>query len=60
MRYCTCFKTGGPIQYLNKCLYVWFNLQGGRLTKLVEDRYASFNSPLGKLIEVIVAPLFTT
>jgi xylose isomerase len=26
-------------------------LEGGRLTKLVEDRYASFNSPLGKLIE---------
>jgi xylose isomerase len=25
--------------------------EGGRLTKLVEDRYASFNSPLGKLIE---------
>jgi xylose isomerase len=28
-------------------------LQEGRLTKLVDDRYASFNSPLGKLIEVI-------
>jgi xylose isomerase len=26
-------------------------LEEGRLTKLVEDRYASFNSPLGKLVE---------
>jgi hypothetical protein len=26
--------------------------QEGRLTKLVDDRYSSFNSPLGKLIEV--------
>jgi len=26
-------------------------LQEGRLTKLVDDRYSSFNSPLGKLIE---------
>jgi len=26
-------------------------LQEGRLTKLIDDRYSSFNSPLGKLIE---------
>ena len=35
--------------YLSLCMVLF---QEGRLTKLIDDRYSSFNSPLGKLIEV--------
>jgi xylose isomerase len=32
-------------------------LQEGRLTKLVDERYSTFNSPLGEAIEVCCPPL---
>jgi hypothetical protein len=32
-------------------------VQEGRLTKLVDERYSTFNSPLGEAIEVCCPPL---